>query len=67
MCTRLAYKSLIKAWGGQEVTYAVIKGGVGRRHPRAPVCASSFIVHSHRHVHDPLTCIKYGSDDIDFV
>lgn len=65
--TRPAYKSLIKVWGSQKDSYAVIKGGVRRRHSRAPVCAFSFIVHSHRHVHNLLTCIKYGSHDIDFV
>lgn len=27
--------SLIKVWAGQEVRYAVIKGGVRRRHPEA--------------------------------
>lgn len=68
MHTRLAYsQSLIKAWGGQEVAYAVIKGGAGRRHLRAPACAFSLIVHGHKHVHDLLMCIKYGSGDIDFV
>lgn len=56
--TRLAYKSLIIAWrsGGHICSN---QRWWGEKASEGPVCASSFIVRSHRHVHDLLTRIKY--------
>lgn len=51
-CTSSILKpGAIKVSTGQKVRYALIKGGVRRRHLEAPVGPYVFRAHSHRPVH----------------
>lgn len=57
---------LIKVSSGQKVRYAVIKGGVRRRHLEAPVDLYVFRAHSHSPAHAYYSVLRLAQVNIDF-